>query len=39
VIQDNTDRVLGLEDKVEELEERLERERKRNNDLATTNVG
>ena len=38
-IQDNADRVYELEDEVDELKERLERERKRNNDLATTNEG
>jgi len=38
-IQDNADRVHELEDEVDELKERLERERKRNNDLATTNEG
>jgi len=38
-VQDNANRVHELEDEVEELKERLERERKRNKDLATTKVG
>jgi len=38
-IQVNADRVHELEDKLDRLKERLERERKRNKDLATTNEG
>jgi len=33
----DADRIHELEDEVDELKERLERERKRSNDLATTN--